>query len=98
MTPTQRAADIVDLENLLDNAGSFEELSDQAIVITRRLLNEAAGVRLLRSPTQRRAAKRGLREQADDLEHVLRKILKRRHANALEKYADYLKGIGLRRV
>lgn len=92
---TNRAADIEQLEYLLNNAGSFDELSDQAIVITKRLLQEVDGLTYIQRPSQRQIAKKELVDQATDLESVLEDIKTRKHPDALKKYMEFLNQKGL---
>ncbi len=88
---TQRAADIEALEKILEDAGTFDELSDQAIEVVKRLIEEADAIGRIHDPVVKRAVVEGLKEQANDLGQVVNKIYGRKHRDALKRYRQFMR-------
>lgn len=82
-----RAADIADLEKMLDDGESDTDLCDRAIEVVERLYEDAKRFRHSSNAPQ----KKRVQDEVHDLQNVLEQIARRRHAHALDKFTDYLK-------
>ncbi|MDO8521430.1 MAG: hypothetical protein Q7S52_04905 [bacterium] len=85
---TDRAADIEDLEKMLNGGGSDEDLCSRSIEIFERLAEEANRYRYSGSGTQRNRIEDEVRDFAD----VIKQIERRRHEHALDRFKEYLTG------
>lgn len=82
-----RARDIQELADLLDGAESDERLSNQAIEIHERLIDEKSRARHKNDGVRARV----LVEQEEDFCAVKKEIMDRRHSRVLEKYTEWCK-------
>ena len=77
-----RAQDIEELERLLNEGASFDELSNQAIKIFDRIGRDDKHMRGVRNP----ALVQGIRDQKKDFQDVVVEIKRRRGDTALDKF------------
>lgn len=82
-----RAADIQDLEKMLNDGEGDEDLCDRAVEIFERLRDEERRFRyFVNSPERKR-----VEDETKDFVHVIDEINERRHEHALDKFKEYLK-------
>ncbi len=84
------ALDIKELEHLLDEAGSFDELSDKAIEIAKRIIDRVEQLDRTRHAQDDLDA---LERKADDFDRVMEEIDTRRGKGALERYREWERSI-----
>lgn len=81
-----RAADIADLEKMLDDGEGDEDLCNQAIKIFERLRDEVKQHRQSGSGAQ----KNRIMGEARDFADVIKQVERRRHEHALDGFKKYL--------
>lgn len=82
-----RAADIDDLERMLNDGDGDDVLNARAIEIFERLRDELK--RFKYSPSV--SEKDRLKAEVEDFEDTLKQIEARRHEHALDRFKEYLK-------
>ena len=80
------AKDIKELEEFLNEGGSFDELSDKAIEIGKRIIDR---MEKLEKTRHSQSDVDALEREADDFERVMEEIDTRRGKKALERYRDW---------
>lgn len=84
-----RAPDVADLEKMLDDGKSDDELCDRAIEIVERLRAEA---RRFRYSGNTREQDR-IEAEGADFANVIEQIDKRRHPHALDRFKEYIRNL-----
>ncbi|HEY9585811.1 MAG TPA: hypothetical protein VJJ02_04460 [Candidatus Paceibacterota bacterium] len=83
-----RAADIKDLEKMLNDGEGDDALNARAIEIYERILDEGKRIKRSRGSFKNLEELRG---EVEDFEQVINQIETRRHDHVLDRFKEYLR-------